>query len=109
VDVSEETREITIRVAPTPTHKLGTGHLAEEAVGQDVAVGVWMQAIPDEPDPRRAVHMVSLQLGERENPETLTPDEVEYVCRVIYRGAEKIRQQYGGRGPGEVQWEGDKP
>ena len=73
-------------VDPTP---LGTSHLPDEVVSQDLVIGVWALTNPD--NPRQGRGSIGFTLGGRNNPR-LTEDEKEYVKANLEWAIGKITQ-----------------
>lgn len=90
-------RQITVSLPDIPAaQKAGTSALPDHVVTQDLAIGIWAVGSPENPNPRAALQFFSIRIGKRENPKPpdISPDEVEYVAKVIEHAASLVRQRF---------------
>lgn len=83
-----EIARLTAKGAPPGGVDLGTAHLPETVVAQEVSA--WVLMSTSDGSSRRGTLGLGLRLGGRDNPE-LTQDEAEYVARTLEAAAAKVR------------------
>lgn len=69
---------------------LGTKHLSEEVVKQEVVIGIWVTTHSD--NPRAGEASIGVLLGGRANPD-LTSEELEYLEHCLDYARQKLPQK----------------
>ncbi len=68
---------------------IGTGHLPDDVVANRFVLALWVGTAVD--NPRIGSIQATFRFGDRENPTDLTPDEAEYVQKVLDMFMRKVR------------------